>query len=97
MSSLLYRRLSRPRILVVLLAVLRLSIEDAIDEFLEIWNSVFVDSSLDKVARSEKLERMMETLLERRGIPANRALAVADTEGHVCKGYVVIAIYITRS
>jgi hypothetical protein len=78
--------------MVVLLAVLRLSIEDAIEEFLKIWNSVFVDSSLDQVARSEKLESMMETLLERRGIPANRTLAVAEKNGHACKAYVVTIV-----
>jgi hypothetical protein len=78
--------------MVVLLAVLRLSIEDAIEEFLEIWNSVFVDSSLDQVARSEKLESMMETLLERRRIPANRTLTVAETNDHACKAYVVTVV-----
>jgi hypothetical protein len=78
--------------MVVLLAVLRLSIGDAIEEFLEIWKSVFEDSSLDQVARSEKLESMMETLLERKGIPANRTLAFAETKGNDCKAYVTTIV-----
>ena len=78
--------------MVVLLAVLRLPIEDAIEAFLEIWNSVFVNSSLDPETRSEKLESIMKDLLERKGIPANRTLAVAETKGSDCKAYVVTIV-----
>jgi hypothetical protein len=80
------------RIIVILLAILRMEIEEAIKEFIEIWTAVFADPGLDQAARSDKLEVAIKGLLERRGLRANQKLYNGDGEDSRCKAYVVFHI-----
>jgi len=58
--------------------------EDAIEEFVDIWQSVFADASLDPVTRAEKLETVMKDLMKRKGVPENQKfLSDGDNEGRV--------------
>jgi hypothetical protein len=67
-----------------------MDIEDAIEEFIDIWRGVFGDGDLDPVARAEKLEAVMKELLKRNQIPEKQKLASEEVEGkdQVCKVFV---------
>jgi hypothetical protein len=73
----------------MLLAVLRMEIEEAIQEFTGIWTVVFADASLDQTRRSAKFEAVIEDLLKRRGLPENQKLYNGDGEESRCKAYLV--------
>jgi hypothetical protein len=78
-------------IIVILLAVLRMGISETIDAFLDIWQTVFADGGLDKVARSERLESKMQDLLRKKGITAGRQLLIEEENS--CKAYVVVVVH----
>lgn len=65
-------------LLAILLGVLDLSIERALEEFIGIYNRV-VDASLTPSARSEMLEAWMTDLLERSNLPKNQPLMGTGT------------------
>jgi hypothetical protein len=73
----------------VLLVVLRMSIEEAIEEFISVWNVVFADVTLNPAARSVKLEAAFKDLIKRKGLPENRKLYSGKEEDNNCKAYVV--------
>jgi hypothetical protein len=47
---------------------LRMSIEETMEEFINIWKAVFDDPSLDLAKRSQKLEEFMKELLKRKNV-----------------------------
>ena len=66
-----------------------MGIEEAIEEFINIWNEVFADATLNPAARSAKLEIVIKDVLKRSGLPENRKLYSGEEEDNSCKAYVV--------
>ena len=75
----------RHRIIVVLLAILRMDIEEVIDEFGDIWKTIYADESLDQTSRSEKLATRLKRLLEKRGMLEDQRMLADDEENTSCK------------
>jgi hypothetical protein len=65
-----------------------MGVEEATKEFIKIWDIVFADLSLDRTARSVKLEGTIKNLLNGCGISDNQKMTDGD-QGHGCKGYVI--------
>jgi hypothetical protein len=63
-----------------------MGIEEAIQEFRTLWQTVYVDANLDPKSRSMKLEDVFKDLLRRRGVLENQILSSADSG---CKAYAV--------
>lgn len=70
-----------------------MGIEETIDTFLDIWQDVFANSILDKVARSERLESQMQNLLRKKGLDAETKLIVKEDEEHSCKSYAIALVH----
>jgi hypothetical protein len=68
-----------------------MGIEEATEEFIQIWDTVFADISLDRTARSAKLEDTIKNLLKGRGIEENREMVSRDQD-RGCRAYVVSLI-----
>jgi hypothetical protein len=80
---------------VVLLVVLCMTVEEAMNEFVQIWKLVFADESLKPTERSSKLRSALEDLFKRHDISLNRRLLSPADNG--CKGCVYHhLIYITQ-
>jgi len=62
--------------------------EEAIEEFINIWEAVFADATLDRVARSATLEAVIRDLLERRGLEGTRKLFIETPEDSICKAFI---------
>jgi hypothetical protein len=59
--------------IVIMLSKLRMSVEDATEEFYRICNEIYVDG-LSAVERSARLRKTIEELLTRRGFPVDLKL-----------------------
>ena len=75
---------TRASLIVVLLVVLRMTVEDAMNEFEQIWLLVFADDSIKPAKRSSKLKTALQDLFRRHNVPPNRRLV--STRDNGCKG-----------
>ncbi|KIM32300.1 hypothetical protein M408DRAFT_20617 [Serendipita vermifera MAFF 305830] len=75
-------------LIVIMLSVLRMEIEETIETFLSIWESVFANKALDREARSAKLEDELRALLQRKGFSEHRKLYAGDQENKYCKVFI---------
>ena len=66
------------RMIVIILSRLRMSVEDATEEFHGICNEVYVDG-LSATERTGRLRKAIEGLLTRRGLPVDLKLGRNDT------------------
>jgi hypothetical protein len=80
-----YSPISASRIIAILLVILRMSIEEAIEEFLNIWQLVYTDATLDQATRSAKLEDLMKNLLKSKGIDESCKMCLPEEEENGCK------------
>lgn len=62
--------------------------EEAIEEFIGIWETAFADDTLDPTARSEKLDEVLRGLMKRKIVAEHRKLWVEIESGRGCKVYV---------
>ena len=74
------------RIIVFLLLVLGMNTEEAIDQFLFIWQAVYADETMDRAARSTKLEDVLKDLMRGKGVQENRVLSSWGSQESRCKG-----------
>ena len=79
--------LSAVRIIVFLLALLRMGIQETIEEFKTIWLTVFADAALDPAARSERLRCAIRDLMKQKDMVEDKKMHVED-EGVGCQVYV---------
>jgi hypothetical protein len=63
-----------------------MTVEDAMNEFEQIWLFVFADDSLKPAERSSKLRAALQDLFKRHNMLPNRALL--STRDNTCKGCV---------
>lgn len=75
-------------LITIMLTKLRLSVEDAIEEFCAVYEAVYKDAELTPVARSARLRSCMEDLLSRKGLPTDLKLAEGSPQEH-CAGFVL--------
>jgi len=61
-----------------MLAKLRLSVEDTLEEFFTIVEAVYLSGDLAPLERTEKLRGCMEDLMERKGFPSDLKLMEAS-------------------
>jgi hypothetical protein len=66
-----------------------MDIEETIEEFTSIWETVYADDTLDQAMRSVKLEEATKSLLKRKTIPEKRRVYVAEADEPPCKVYVL--------
>lgn len=78
------------RLIVILLVVLRMTVDEAIVEFVIICLAVFGEQSkgYKPQERMEKLQATVENLLRRREIPIDAKMLDPEREGTKCLGYV---------
>jgi len=65
-----------------------MGIEETVDQFIDIWNAVFTDVTLDRVSRSDKLEWLMKDILTRKGLRIDMKMNPGESGGGGCKVYV---------
>jgi hypothetical protein len=58
-----------------------MEIEEAKEEFIFIWQTVFADDNLDPVARSFKLEGIIKGMLKKKGILEDQQLLRSSAAG----------------
>ncbi|PVG02910.1 hypothetical protein CPB86DRAFT_859145 [Serendipita vermifera] len=75
-------------LLVVMLTKLRMTVDEAIEEFREISKEVYEVEDLTPSARSQKLRECLENLLKKKDIPLDATL-VGDRGENDCAGFVV--------
>ena len=76
---------TRASLIVVLLVILRMTVEDAMNEFEQMWLLVFADDSLKPVKRSSKLKKALQDLFRRHNMsPNQRLLSTRDNGGKGC-------------
>jgi hypothetical protein len=63
-----------------------MTVEEAMDEFAQIWKLVFADDSLKPAKRSSKLKEALQDLFSRHKMPPDRRLL--STRDDECKGCV---------
>jgi hypothetical protein len=63
-----------------------MTVEDAMDEFVKIWQLAFADDSLKPAKRSSKLKAALQDLFRRHNMSPNRTLL--STRDNACKGCV---------
>jgi hypothetical protein len=66
-----------------------MGIEETIQEFISIWQTVYADNTLDQTTRPVKLEETIKSLLMRKGIPESRRMYVENADEPPCKVYVL--------
>jgi len=66
-----------------------MGIEETINEFIEIWNLVFADATLDQAARSAKLEVAIKDILKQRGMMEGQHMHTDGQEESSCKAYLL--------
>jgi hypothetical protein len=59
--------------------------KEAIEQFLCIWQAVYVDETMDKAARSMKLEDVLKALMRGKGIQENEILSPWCSQESGCK------------
>jgi hypothetical protein len=77
---------TRASLIVVLLVVLRMTVEEAMNEFEQMWLLVFADDSLKPAKRSSKLKAALQDLFRRHNMSPNQRLL--STRDNGCKGCV---------
>jgi len=64
-----------------MLAKLRLSVEEALDEFFTIVEAVYLPDDLTPLERTQKLRGCMEDLMKRKGYPSDlKLMGASQTE-----------------
>ncbi|KIM30111.1 hypothetical protein M408DRAFT_67143 [Serendipita vermifera MAFF 305830] len=74
-------------LLAIMFTRLRMSIEEASDEFFTITEEVYRQDALDSSERSKRLRQCIEDMLQRRQLPLDIKL-MEETPGNDCAGYV---------
>jgi hypothetical protein len=82
--NLLYHRL-----ITLLLVKCRMSVDEALDVFYDICETVYVDTTIDAAERSGRLRRYLEDTLRRKGLPIDLKIGRDDrvAETPKCAGY----------
>lgn len=78
-------------LIAILLGVICMSVEEAIQTFTTIWETVYADETLDKTLRLEKLADAMRNILKLKGIPDNRLLYPENPDLAGCNVFVCVA------
>ena len=63
-----------------------MSTEEAIDQFLFVWQAVYADETMDRVARSTKLENVLKDLMRGKAMKENQILSSWCSQESRCKG-----------
>jgi hypothetical protein len=66
-----------------------MDVEETIEEFISIWQTVYADDTPDQATRSVKLEEVIKSLLKRKEIPEDRRMYVENADEPPCKVYVL--------
>lgn len=66
-----------------------MDIEEATETFINIWQDIFMNTTLDKLARGKALEIAMKAILKQKNME-NQKLCVQDLEDEACKVYVLV-------
>jgi hypothetical protein len=74
------------RLIAIMLVKLRMSVEEASNEFFTIFEEVYREDNLVPSERTKRLRRCVEDILLRRDLPVNLKLVEAPQEGHSCAG-----------
>lgn len=69
----------------MLLTKLRMSVEEASDEFYTIIEEVYGRDYIDPQEKTSRLRQCLEEILKRNGLPLNMLL-VEETQVHGCSG-----------
>lgn len=75
-------------LLAIMFTRLRMSVEEASEEFFTITEEVYKHDDLDSSERSRRLRQCMEDMLQRRELPLDTKL-IEETPGNGCAGFVV--------
>ncbi|KIM21062.1 hypothetical protein M408DRAFT_112239 [Serendipita vermifera MAFF 305830] len=78
-------------LLAIFLTRLRMSVEEALDEFSVISEQVYEPHSLTPSERTDRLRRCMEDVLTRREFPVHLKLS-GEAQGEGCAGFVVASL-----
>ncbi|KIM29254.1 hypothetical protein M408DRAFT_328927, partial [Serendipita vermifera MAFF 305830] len=78
-------------LIAILLTRLRMSIEDAFDEFCMVFEQVYEPDDLTPSERTNRLRSCMEYVLMRRGFPIDMKL-LDETQSQGCAGFVVASL-----
>jgi hypothetical protein len=73
------------RLIAILLAKLRMSVEEAADEFCTIIEQVYNPDGLAPSERTRRLRKCMEEVMERKGLPLDLPLT-RKTRAGACSG-----------
>ena len=66
-----------------------MEVEEVVKVFTEVWGEVFANASLDRAARSAKLEDLVKGLLNRKGLKEDTRLCNEEWKEASCKSYVL--------
>jgi hypothetical protein len=69
-------------LIAIMLAKLRMSVEEATDEFFTIIDEVYKQDDLSPSDRTQKLRQCVEAAMQRKGIPLNLMLMDEAAAGH---------------
>jgi hypothetical protein len=72
-------------LIAIFLVVLKMTATEALEEFTSLVDEVFEDVAMDPTKRTEKLKRVIEGILERRGFDKGMELIRASEPPPTCK------------
>lgn len=78
-------------ILAIMFTRLRMSVEEASEEFFTITEEVYKADELDSSERSRRLRQCLEGMLQKRGLPLDMKL-MEETRENSCAGFVVASL-----
>ena len=73
------------RLIVILFAKLRMSVEEASEEFCTITEQVYTPEGLSPSERTKRLRKCMEDIMEKKGLPLDLPLT-QKTRPEACSG-----------